>query len=64
MIEPESRLPSLSTSQSSLFGPLESLQPAVSVSTLFATSASTLFGLGNVGLTRNQVRYSIPQELP
>ena len=50
----------LSTSQSSLFGPTESLRSSASGSTLFATSASTLFGAVNVGLTQNQVRYFVP----
>jgi hypothetical protein len=45
-----------SSSQSSLFGPSESLRSSASGSTLFATSASTLFGTVNVGLTQNQVR--------
>ena len=48
--------------QSSLFGPSESLRSSVSGSTLFATSASTLFGAVNVGSTLNEVRFSISQE--
>jgi hypothetical protein len=59
MIAPESRV-AFSTSQSSLFGPSEPLRSSASGSTLFATSASTLFGAVNVGLTQNQVRHSIP----
>ena len=59
MIGPESRM-ALSTSRSSLFGPSESLRSSASGSTLFATSASSLFGAVNVGLTQNQVRHSIP----
>ena len=51
---------SKSTSQSSLFGPSESLRSSASGPTLFATSASTLFGAVNFGLTQNQVRRSIP----
>ena len=59
MIGPESRMV-FSTSQSSLFGPSESLQSSASGSTLFATSSSSLFGAVNVGLTQNQeVRHSI-----
>ena len=57
-IGPESRM-ALSTSQSSLFGPSEPLQSSASGSTLFATSASTLFGAVDVGLTQNQVRHFI-----
>ena len=59
MIGPESRM-ALSTSRSSLFGPSESLRSSASGSTLFATSASTLFGAVNLGSTQNQVRHSIP----
>jgi len=48
-----------STSQSSLFGPSQSLWPSASGSTLFATSTSTLFGAVSVGSSRNIVRYRI-----
>ena len=58
MIAPGSQLP-LSTPQSSLFGPSDSPPPSASGSTLFAASTSALFGAVNVGLTRNQVRYSV-----
>ena len=60
MLGPESTRMAFSTSQSSLFGPSESLRPLAFGSTMFATSASTLFGTANVGLTQNQVRHSIP----
>ena len=61
MIGPESRM-AFSTSKSSLFGPSESLRSSASGSTLFATSASTLFGAVNLGSTQNQVRH-IPYPL-
>jgi hypothetical protein len=41
-----------------LFGPSEPPRSSASGSSLFATSASTLFGAANVGVTQNQVRQS------
>ena len=48
MLGPESRM-AFSMSQLSLFGPSESLRSLAFGSTMFATSASTLFGTANVG---------------
>ena len=63
MLGSESRM-AFSTSQSSLFGPSESLRPLAFGSTMFATSASTLFGTANVGLTRTKTFHTSHRNVP